>query len=300
MDIFNILPMSDQRYNAAMKKLTNTFKFEDNNVAAFRMQVLEHGKKFGWESACNAFNISKATYFRWQKALSNGGLSSLIPKSTRPITTRRSQIHPLIVDYIKELRHDCGNIGSIKLKDFIDNYARQMGIDTISPRSIDRIIAKYNFYTPPKKHKVKDRKTPEYRSKYAPKVGDPGFVEVDCITMYSWCKRFQFICCIDVYSRLAYVEQVSGLTATNATSVLRNCQADFPFPVITVQTDNGSEFLKDFDQYLDNSSIPHYFTLPHSPRINGIVERFNRTIQEEFLNLTELDILCSSTLHFRA
>jgi len=24
---------------------------------------------------------------------------------------------------------------------------------------------------------------------------------------------------------------------------------------------NGSEFLKDFDQYLDNSSIPHYFTL---------------------------------------
>ena len=50
---------------------------------------------------------------------------------------------------------------------------------------------------------------------------------------------------------------------------------------------NGSEFLKDFDQYLDNSSIPHYFTLPHSPRINGIVERFNRTIQEEFLNLTD-------------
>jgi len=78
MDIFNILPMSDQRYNTAIKKLTNTFKFEDSNVAAFRMQVLEHGKKFGWESACNAFNISKATYFRWQKALNDDGLSNLI------------------------------------------------------------------------------------------------------------------------------------------------------------------------------------------------------------------------------
>lgn len=37
MNIFNILPMSDRRYNTAMNKLTNTFKFEGSNVVALNI-----------------------------------------------------------------------------------------------------------------------------------------------------------------------------------------------------------------------------------------------------------------------
>jgi putative transposase len=50
-----------------------------------------------------------------------------------------------------------------------------------------------------------------------------------------------------------------------------------------VQTDNGSEFLKYFHEYLIQTQIKHQFIYPRCPKINGVVERFNRTIQEEFI-----------------
>ena len=50
-----------------------------------------------------------------------------------------------------------------------------------------------------------------------------------------------------------------------------------------VLTDNGSEFQGDFDAYLQQHNIKHCYTYPHCPKMNAIDERFNRTIQEEFI-----------------
>ena len=59
----------------------------------------------------------------------------------------------------------------------------------------------------------------------------------------------------------------------------------------TVQTDNGSEFEKNFDQYLESKEIKHVWTYPKSPKINGVIERYNRSIQEEWIYsyLDEID-----------
>lgn len=51
----------------------------------------------------------------------------------------------------------------------------------------------------------------------------------------------------------------------------------------TVQTDNGLEYLGDFHDYLEKQYIPHLFIYPRCPKINGFVERANRTLQEEFM-----------------
>jgi len=42
-----------------------------------------------------------------------------------------------------------------------------------------------------------------------------------------------------------------------------------------------------FEEYCQEQSIPHLFTYPRSPKINGVVERFNRTIQEEFIERSD-------------
>lgn len=57
-----------------------------------------------------------------------------------------------------------------------------------------------------------------------------------------------------------------------------------PTPIHTIQTDNGGEFMARFHEYVESEDLKHVFTYPHSPKINGVVERFNRTIQEEFIN----------------
>ncbi|MFN6946557.1 MAG: integrase core domain-containing protein [Cytophagaceae bacterium] len=36
--------------------------------------------------------------------------------------------------------------------------------------------------------------------------------------------------------------------------------------------------------------MPHYFSYPHCPKINTYIERYNRTIQEEFID-NNLDVI---------
>ena len=68
----------------------------------------------------------------------------------------------------------------------------------------------------------------------------------------------------------------------------------YPLTIKSMQTDNGSEFLGDFDEYLKSRMIPHYFSYPRCPKINGCVERYNSTLKEEFVynNIDVIDLWC--------
>ena len=50
-----------------------------------------------------------------------------------------------------------------------------------------------------------------------------------------------------------------------------------------IQTDNGSEFLGEFHKEMKRQNITHQFIYPRMCKINGFIERFNRTVQEEFI-----------------
>ncbi|GAB6077294.1 hypothetical protein JCM12825_21720 [Desulfurobacterium crinifex] len=53
------------------------------------------------------------------------------------------------------------------------------------------------------------------------------------------------------------------------------------FKIERVQTDNGSEFLGELDEYLRKRGIEHYFSYPKSPKTNAHVERFIQTTENE-------------------
>jgi transposase InsO family protein len=52
---------------------------------------------------------------------------------------------------------------------------------------------------------------------------------------------------------------------------------------MAVQTDNGSEFALHFDRACEKMKLERFHTYPRSPKMNAHVERFNRTLDEEFL-----------------
>lgn len=59
-----------------------------------------------------------------------------------------------------------------------------------------------------------------------------------------------------------------------------------PFPIRAVQVDGGSEFAAEFEQACQLRGL-HLFVLPpRSPKLNGAVERANRTHTEEFYQVT--------------
>lgn len=272
-----------------MKTINNSLNFEVSDVAKYRLHILNHFYKFGYKSTISAFNIKKSTLYDWKTSFekSKKDLNSLVPCSTRPRHTRDMIVSLNLSSFIKSFREEYGNISKYKIKVFLDEYAREIGEKSYGLTKIGKLIKRNNLFFEPRKTYKKKRRDNILRLKRAPKIKEPGYVEVDSITLYVNCQKYYFISVIDVYTRFAWVKIVKNLTSLSARDSFVEFQEKYKREIKTVQTDNGHEFLKDFDKYLKKKNIKHEFIYQRSPRINGIVERFNRTIQEEFINRSE-------------
>lgn len=277
---------SDNRaYDQLMKTLENSFRFADSDPAAFRLHVLKHYYKHGWESAVSAFGIGKSTLYDWKRKYeqSDKRLVSLIPTSTRPKRMRFMMTDYRLVEFVVEFRRQYGNIDRRKIKIFLDEYAKELGINTISDRTIGKVIKRKHLYCHESRKIKRKTRFSRGRTKKSPRVHSPGYVEIDSIIVYINYQRHSFICVLDIFTKYAHTKKVPTLSSKQAKLTLQEFQATYNLPVHTIQTDNGSEFLGNFHKYTQENNIKHTFIYPRSPRINGVVERFNRTIQEEFI-----------------
>lgn len=90
----------------------------------------------------------------------------------------------------------------------------------------------------------------------------------------------------DVVSRWDVIQAHTRATASAAAQFLDTLQHRMPFPIRAVQVDGGSEFAAEFEQACQQRGV-HLFVLPpRSPKLNGAVERANRTHTEEFYQVT--------------
>ncbi|SDF09119.1 Integrase core domain-containing protein [Thermus arciformis] len=55
-----------------------------------------------------------------------------------------------------------------------------------------------------------------------------------------------------------------------------------PFPIRAVQVDGGSEFMSDFEEACERLGVKLFVLPPRSPKLNGHVERMQRTFRDEF------------------
>lgn len=282
-----ILPkFSGNSYAILMKTINNCLTFDSSDAAKFRLHVLEVYYQHGWKAVVSAFKIGKSTLYRWKKRYeaSQKKLFSLVPVSTKPLRVRSMQTDVRIVAFIVSIRQEYGNISKYKIKLFLDKYTNSIGIASIGITTIGKIIKRKQLFFIKKKRYAHKRYGIISRVKHAPKETHPGYIEMDSILLMIMGKRWQFISVIDVVTKIATVEAVTNSTASEAKRTLELFKELYQYPIKTIQTDNGSEFLGEFHEYLEQQHIIHQFIYPRSPRINGVVERFNRTIQEECIN----------------
>ena len=273
------------KYRRLMKTLESCLAFESSDVAQFRLHVLKHYYKYGLKPTMDAFGVKKSTLYDWKNRLekSKGKLVSLVPVSTKPQHVRKMETDWRLVEFIKQMRRDHGNIGARIIKPFLDAYAAELGIPSIARPTVEKVIMRRGFtFEKPRRIKVKTR-VDRLRIKKSPKVKRPGHIQMDCITIYINREKHMFMSVIDVYTKLALVTKVSSLSSVNARETLKQFQQTCPYHIHAVQTDNGSEFLATFHQYLDGQKIKHLFSYPRSPKTQAFVERFNRTVQDEFI-----------------
>jgi len=103
-------------------------------------------------------------------------------------------------------------------------------------------------------------------------------------------KRRYVVSFEDIFTRFGFAWSTNSHTSQAAKEFFQLCLKVFPFPIDFVLTDNGSEFAKHFAKELKRLHLTHYHTYPKTPKMNAYCERFNRTLQEEFINYHSFDL----------
>lgn len=106
-------------------------------------------------------------------------------------------------------------------------------------------------------------------------------VDTSHVLLYSGFRFKHFTAC-DVFTRWQVLEVHDRATAHAAAGFLDTIINRMPFPVKAIQVDGGSEFMAEFEDACKERGIKLFVLPPRSPKLNGHVERCNRTHKEEF------------------
>jgi transposase InsO family protein len=235
------------------------------------------------------FGISTKTFFKFRKRFKQQGLKGLDDYSKRPINTRVWEITSLEETRIRNLRKKYIRIGKMKL---VKYYQLEYG-DVISSWKIQRVIEKYQLYYHPlntaKKRRKHTRGQIKKRISQAPASTTlASLIHVDTIVFY-WNNTYRYILtAIDDLTRIAYARMYEHHSSRDATDFLKRLKYLLSGnPIQAIHTDNGSEFAKHFKAACTNMNIDRYFSRVRMPKDNAMLERFNRTLQEEFIEVSD-------------
>ncbi len=264
-----------------------------------RIEIIEFFERYGEEATRKAFRKSRSTVYLWKQKLRKAGgkLSALAPGDRTPLHKRHRVVHLFIERFILDYRaaHPCADKTTITPA--LTESCLREGVTRVSESTVGRII-----------HDLKARgkltrtgkatingKTGELRFREAaPKKKKPrrnGFVprlpgdliQMDTVTVFvAGLKRYIFTA-LDVNTRFAFAYAYATNSSANGNDFLTKFLQVAPFASRSIQTDNGSEFAKYFDDGCQAGGLTHFFNYPKHPQSNGYLERFNRTIQEQFV-----------------
>ena len=206
---------------------------------------------------------------------------------------RKSIIVGRLVTAVFDIRKRC-LCGKEKIAVYLQ---RDYGIK-VSASTVGRILNRFKSADPKRKIqelKKKVKKRRRLRNVLRPwdipkDIGPIEAIQVDTkyYTITSSGKRYYIYAAVDIRTRMLFAMFYKDIDSKSAADFLRRALDFFEGygRVRYVQTDNGSEFMRDFEQILKDRGIRHVYSLPRSPYQNGKVERVMRILKDEFLPRT--------------
>lgn len=230
------------------------------------------------------FGIAPNTFYKWFKRHNRKNLSSLENHSTKPRRVRRSSLPRDTINLIKQLRTENMALSKYKLATILFRDHQL----TISPSTVGRVlfntglIAKASNIKSIKRRRRISYSIPRIRASKQMRYQCPGhLIQVDTKHLLILGQKFYQFNAIDCFTKLAYSKTYRYITSTNGEDFIKGLVNFFPFPVTSIQTDNGSEYLLYFHQELLRRKITHYFSHPQTPKDNPMIERFIQTTESE-------------------
>jgi len=229
--------------------------------------VEKHNKSV--KDTCKLFGISRKIYYYWYPKDHGNKSPQYCSSKPHPNTKLTHQVKKFIEQ--EKLKT---NYGPLKMK---MSVKRNLGLEISST-----II--YRYYQKKKLIRKPQKRLPWYEPmKERLVVTQPGQgVQADIKYVYEkGFRQYQFSF-TDQYTLKHFFKVFLTKHSRNAIIAHQLAEKYFGFKIISVQTDNGSEFRGEYHNWLTRKNITHYFIPKKSPWWNAQVERLHRTIDDEY------------------
>ncbi|MFH0952605.1 MAG: DDE-type integrase/transposase/recombinase [Patescibacteria group bacterium] len=226
-------------------------------------------KGYTVKEVCKLFGIRRKIYYYWYPKDHGDKPPSYCPKRPHPNTKLTDSVKKFIEQ--EKLKT---NYGPLKMK---LSVKRSLCLE-VSPTII------YRYYQKKKLIRRPQKRLPWYQPmKEKLIINQPGQgVQADIKYVYeNGLRKYQFSFA-DPYTLKHYFKVFSTKHSKNAIIAHQIAEKYFGFKIISVQTDNGSEFRGEYHKWLTRRNLTHYFIPKKSPWWNAQVERLHRTIDDEY------------------
>jgi len=261
--------------------------------------------------ACRIMGLSRDTFYRYQNAVEQGGVEALIDQSRRKPNLKNrvdEQTEAAVVTYaIEQPAH-----GQVRAS----NELRKRGV-FISPsgvrcvwlrndlscfkdrlRALEQKSAKENLILTESQVQALERKKHDDVVAGEIETAHPGYLgsqDTYYVGNLKGVGRIYQQTFIDTYAKVGFAKLYTTKTPITSADLLNDKVLPFyeqhQLPLLRILTDRGTEYCgkaetHDYQLYLAINDIEHTKTKARSPQTNGICERFHKTVNQEFYQVT--------------
>lgn len=278
-------------------------------IARKRLSVLQLAENLGSVSeACRRSGMDRTSFYAWKKRFEEQGLEGLkdLPPIhlTHPQTTSKE-----VEDKILELSFQHPGWGCVKLSDKLKLQQIAVSSPTVQKILIKhRMASKYDRIMRLEERHLKEgmplteeqirlveRMNPVFAERHveSSRPGELLSQDSKLVGTLSGIGRIYLHCVVDTYGSYGFGILHTSKQPEAAVSVLYNdvipAYKEWGIPLETILTDNGREFCgtdaHPYELFLRLNDLVHRTTRVRRPQSNGFVERFNRTVKEEFIQV---------------
>lgn len=248
------------------------------------------GKRNGKAAAAH-FGISRKTFMKWKARFNPKDLTTLTDLSRAPKTKRVWTVTKQEEADIIGLRKAHLKWGKEKLRrEYLKQYHRE-----VSTNKIQKVIVKHRLYPEPeiRQKRVKQSRNRKHRIyiHQFTKKRELGFLwHTDSIILWWYGVKRVIFTALEEVTKIGYAKVYSTKSSKNAKDFLERLSYLSDNQLKNIHHDHGSEFFGEFEAACQELGIPQVFSRLRTPTDNPALERFNWTVQDEWLSLSEVGL----------